>query len=302
MSESDRSVSLWRDIGGPALRVAGIIALIVLLAWAVLPLSAVVALVGVLVSLLIGLALSSPRRADLSPALPIDLESPLLLARDDQLFDRYRRATGLLLKVSQQHDPIYRDIAIEQIDEIIRSLTSIAAGSLDFEGTETWRIVYERLLRSPGLYLYRSVAWVKNANYWQDEPGRKSMLVNFELHERDQLNIERIAIIADELWPPDSQWPVESIRAWLHEQHVHGIWVKMVRQSALQKEPELIADIGIYGSRALGTQELDDQCRTARFVLTFDFPRVTEAEARWNRLAIYAESYGVHLDRTAERV
>ena len=47
------------------------------------------------------------------------------------------------------------------------------------------------------------MAWVKNANYWQDEPGRKSMAVNFELNDAEQLNIERIAIIADELWPVD---------------------------------------------------------------------------------------------------
>lgn len=271
----------------------------VLLSWAVLPLAALVAVVGLLVCLLIGLALVSSSRPHSPPALPVEFETPLLLARDEEIFDRYRRVAALLLKVSQQHDPIYRNIAIEQLDEIVRRLTSIAAGSLIFEGTETWRIVYERLLRSPGLYLYRSVAWLKNANYWQDEPGRKSMLVNFELHEQEQLNIERIAIIADELWPVDEYWPTEPIRLWLHEQHVRGIGLKMVRESALRQEPDLIADIGIYGSRALGAQELDDQCRTVKFILSFDFTRVAEAESCWNRLGVYAKSFGVHLDRTA---
>ncbi len=47
----------------------------------------------------------------------------------------------------------------------------------------------------------------------------------------------------------------------------------------------------------IGAQELDEQCRTMRFVLSFDFRNVTEAESRWDRLAVYAESYGSYLDR-----
>lgn len=299
MTGSTRRNGFLPQIGWTSITSTAACACVVLLSWALLPPAALVAIIGLLVSLLIGLALVSSSRPESAPALPVEFETPLLLARDEEIFDRYRRVAALLLKVSQQHDPIYRTIAIEQLDEIVRRLTSIAAGSLIFEGTETWRIVYERLLRSPGLYLYRSVAWVKNANYWQDEPGRKSMLVNFELHEQERLNIERIAIIADELWPAGEYWPAESIRLWLHDQHVRGIWLKMVRESALRQEPDLIADIGIYGSRALGAQELDDQCRTVKFVLSFDFTRVTEAESRWNRLGVYAKSYSEHLDRTA---
>jgi hypothetical protein len=87
--------------------------------------------------------------------------------------------------------------------------------------------------QTDAIFRYRSVAWVKNANYWQDEPTRKSMAVNFELHECERLNIERIAIIADELWPDGDVWPAAFLRQWLHEQHVRGIWVKFVRQSAL---------------------------------------------------------------------
>jgi len=213
------------------------------------------------------------------------------------MFLRYRRATEMLLKISRRQDPIFRGIALDQVDDLVQRVTTIAVGTLVFESTEAWRIVYERLLRSSGLYLYRSVAWVKNAHYWQDEPGRKSMAVNFELQDKEQLNIERIAVIADDLWPMPSDWPSDPIRLWLHEQHIHGIWIKLVRESALRKEPDLLADIGIYGSRALGIQELDDQCRTVRFVLTFDYAKVAEAEDRWNRLAIFAESYCVHLDR-----
>jgi hypothetical protein len=290
------SATVWRSLAIASACATGVLAALVLS-----PLSCLVAVIGLLVSVLIGVV-TLPRSAQVElPSLPADLETALHLARDEDISDRHRRAGKLLLKISLHHDSIYRAVALEQIDDLMRRLTSIAAGSISFEGTETWRIIYEQLLRSPGLYLYRSVAWIKNASYWQDEPSRKSMAVNFELHELEHLNIERIAILSDDLWPANAA-PVDPVRGWLHEQHRHGIWLKMVRESALRAEPELLADIGIYGSRALGTQELDDQCRTARFVLTFDFAKVAEAEARWNRLAVYAETFSEHLDRTLPRM
>ncbi len=268
----------------------------VVLAWLLLPTSGVVATVGFLVCVLLAVTVANCRRATTVSGTS-HLETPFLLARDTDMFQRYQTVSDSLLKAGRNPDPIYREIALEHLDELVRRAATIAEGTFVFEGTETWRIVYERLLRSPGLHLYRSVAWVKNESYWQDEPGRKSMAVNFELHEGEQLNIERIAIIADELWPDGDVWPAELLRQWLHEQHARGIWVKFVRQSALAKEPDLIADIGIYGSRALGIQELDEQCRTVRFTLTFDFSSVATAEERWKRLAVYAESFAGYLDR-----
>ena len=265
---------------------------------ALLPVAWAVAAIGFLISTLLSLAVVNHLRGTRLPSEPSLLDVPFAIAGDSEVFQRYRQFTDSLLKISRQTDAIFRDIALEHLDELVHRAETIAEGTFVFEGTETWRIVYERLLRSPGLHLYRSVAWVKNASYWQDEPGRKSMAVNFELHEGERLNIERIAIIADELWPDEDVWPTELLRQWLHEQHARGIWIKFVRQSALAKEPDLIADIGIYGSRALGIQELDEQCRTVRFTLTFDFAGVATAEERWKRLAVYAESYGVHLDRT----
>jgi len=273
---------------------AGCIA--VLLAWLVLPTSGVVATVGLLVCVLLALTVAQCGRATAAGGTS-RLETPFILARDADMFQRYQAVSESLLTASRNPDPIYREIALEHLDELVRRAATIADTTFVFEGTETWRIVYERLLRSPGLHLYRSVAWVKNANYWQDEPGRKSMAVNFELNDAERLNIERIAIIADELWPAGDVWPAELVRQWLHEQHAKGIWIKFVRQSALSKEPDLIADIGIYGSRALGIQELDEECGTVRFTLTFDFADVAAAEERWKRLAVYAESFAGYLDR-----
>lgn len=297
MSESTPEIPSLRRNGRNSLAAVGLGCSALLAGWLMLPLDGLLIVVGVLVCFLIGLVLLPTQHTTTRIELPGELDLPYQLACDAAIFARYRRATELLLKVSRHPDPIFRIIALEQLDELVRRLTSIAAGSLVFEETETWRIVYERLLRSPGLYLYRSVAWVRTADYWQDEPARKSMTVNYELQNSNQLNIERIAIIADELWPSTQLWPVEPLRQWLHEQYANGIAIEFVRESTLQQEPDLKADIGIYGSRALGTQELDDHSRTTRFVLTFDFTKVTEAEARWNRLMIYAESYGEYLDR-----
>lgn len=259
----------------------------------------VLVVVGFLVCLLVGLMVA--QRLDTRPRFlsPTLLETPFLVAQDVAVFARYQRLTQSLLAVSQHTDPIYREFALEQLDRLVSRAADMAAGTLVFEGTEAWRIIYERLLRSFGLYQYRSVAWIRTAQYWQDEPGRKSLAVNFELYEEERLDIERIAIIADDLWPAGSLWPEGLVHHWLREQHVRGLGIRFVRESALEHEPELLADIGIYGSRAVGTQELDAQGRTVRFSLTFDFGQVQRAEERWQRLSVYAESFANYTDRYA---
>lgn len=296
-SMNEPLTELFPSHGRRALAAAGVGCATLLIAWRMLPLDGLLLVVGLLVSAALGLLLLLPRPSAPRIELPAELDLPYQLARDDALFVHYRRITEMLLKISKQPDPIYRMIALEQLDETVRRVTTIAAGSLVFEGTETWRIVYERLLRCPDLYLYRSIAWIRTAEYWQDEPARKSMAVNYELQRDNRLNIERIAVLADELWPDKSREPVEPVARWLREQDAAGILVRMVRESALHQEADLKTDLGIYGSRALGTQEVDSHGRTTRFVLTFDFAKVLEAEARWNRLLVYAESYGARLDR-----
>ena len=63
--------------------------------------------------------------------------------------------------------------------------------------------------------------------YWQDEPGKQSLQLNFEMMDEGTLNIERIVIIADDLWPTDERFPVEPIREWIESQHNHGLWIKL---------------------------------------------------------------------------
>lgn len=224
------------------------------------------------------------------------LDTPLFLAHDADFFEHYQEISRSLLRMTQKPDEIYRKTVLQQVTQISEGIARLAAGTIVYEGTETWRIAYEKLLRSPGLHLYRSVAWVKTREYWQDGPGLQSMQLNYELHDGGRLNIERIAILADAVWPEDEPLPKSPISEWIHEQHSHGIWTKLVRESALKSESDLLADMGIYGSRAVGTQELDDRCRTVRFTLTFDFDAVAAAEERWRRLSVYATSYRDLLD------
>ncbi|REJ87057.1 MAG: hypothetical protein DWQ34_25955 [Planctomycetota bacterium] len=221
----------------------------------------------------------------------------LALAKDEDVMGLYTRLCDSLKKISEHNDPILRDLAIHRTEQSAATLEAVAEGRIVFVGTETWRVAYERLLRSPGLHLYRSVAVIETSTYWQDEPGKRSLQLNFAMMDEGTLNIERIAIIADHLWPKDDHFPVEPVREWIETQHNHGLWIKLVRRSEIAGEPQLIVDLGIYGNRAVGVQELDDQGRTVRFTLSFDFEKVLAAEQRWDRLAVYATSYRDLLDR-----
>ena len=64
-----------------------------------------------------------------------------------------------------------------------------------------------------------------------------------------------------------------------------------MRESELAGEPDLLADFGLYGDRATGIQELDEQSRTQRFVLRFDPRDLKLARDRWERLSLYATPY-----------
>ncbi len=88
-----------------------------------------------------------------------------------------------------------------------------------------------------------------------------------------------------------------AIRTWLDEQNDRGVWVSLVRESEIAAEPDLLADFGIYGDRAIGIQELDELSRTQRFVLQFDAHSLHLARDRWERLSLYAIPYADLLDQ-----
>jgi hypothetical protein len=267
---------------------------------ALAPLPAQIAVLGALVSILGGLFLSyldqeDERERRRNEAVE-QLSVPLALAPDHDLYDRYLAICRGLTVLARQEDPILRDIAVLKLASVAGQIESLAGGTVVFAGTEAWRTVYEQILRSPDLREYRSVAWVRTKDYWQDQPGKQSMNENFEAAHRGVL-IERLVILRDDLWPRGQLLPSEEILPWIQAQHDHGLYLRLVRESDLASEPDLAADLGIYGRRAVGVQELDERSRTLRFTLTFDAPTVRLAGDRWQRLSLYAASFRSLLDQ-----
>jgi hypothetical protein len=215
------------------------------------------------------------------------LSTPLALAANPELFRIYQSLCEGLTAVARQPEGILRDTAVQKLVSVTGQVADLATGRIEFFLTEGWRTAYEHLLQSPKLHVYRSVAWVHTSDYWQDAPGRQSMRANFQAAARGVL-IERVLILPKNLWPTSASLPVPAILPWIEEQHRHGLRISLVRESEVAREPDLLADIGIYGTEAVGEQELDEHSRTLRFTLNLDPQAVRAAEDRWRRLALYA--------------
>jgi hypothetical protein len=264
------------------------------------PLPAQIAVLGAFVSILGGLFLAyleqeGPREARRNEIVE-RLAVPLTLAPEQDLYEQYLAICRGLTALTRSTDPILREIAVLKLISVVEQIDALADGTVAFAGTEGWRSVYEQLLQSPDLKKYRSVAWVRTKDYWRDPPGRQSMQVNFDAAHRGVL-IERVIILSDDLWPAGDPLPADDVRGWVEEQHNHGLFIALARESALAGEPELLADVGIYGERAVGVQEVDERARTVRFTLDFDPHAVRLAQDRWRRLNLYAVPFREILDQ-----
>ena len=264
------------------------------------PAAAQVAVLGGLVSILAGLFLAfmeqDEDREQLRHASLERLSVPLSLAAHHDLYDQYLAICHALTELAQNGDPILREMACLKLAFVTGQIESLAAGTVVFAGTEAWRTVYERLLKSPDVKQYRSVNWVRSPDYWQDPPGRQSLQANFTAAHRGVL-IERVIILRDDLWLRGDPLPHKAILPWIEEQHNQGLWLTLVREHDLASEPELLCDMGIYGDRALGNQELDEHARTVRFTLLFDAQNVRLARDRWDKLGLYTISFRELLDK-----
>ena len=85
-----------------------------------------------------------------------------------------------LTGMTGHQDEVFRQAALARVAAIVDEARWLTQGQIAFSGTEGWRTVYERLLSCPDVRRYRSVAWIKNEDYWQNAPGRRSMQINFE--------------------------------------------------------------------------------------------------------------------------
>ena len=168
----------------------------------------------------------------------------------------------------------------QQLDEFNRL-------TLSFDATETWRTVYQRMLESCETHRYLSVALIKSDEYWRDEPGRSSLEFNYRLLDHG-FTVRRVFIIDPFFWPPTTKTPAREILNWIVTQNERGIITSLVRLADLENEPDLICDMGIYGTEAVGKQIADFDGRTVRFRLYFDRNRIREAEDLWNRIQLFA--------------
>lgn len=223
------------------------------------------------------------------------LPKPLLC--DSQFFEHFRLFAESLHAASHIPDPVFRTAALQQLSILGQSLQELGTGTLTFENTESWRLIYEQILRSKVVYSYKSVAWVRDLDYWQDEPGQKSIRLNQELVSRQQISMERIFILQDALWPTGTEHGDSKVTELLKEHIRSKIKVFAIRESSLSNDQDLLADFGIYGSHAVGYQVMDGRHRTHRFTIQFNFDAVALAEQRWQRLLAYAKPFDEILNR-----
>ena len=152
------------------------------------------------------------------------LSVPLALVSHQDLYDQYLAICQALNELAQNGDPILREMACLKLASVTNQIASLAAGTVVFSGTEALRTVYDQILKSPDVKHYRSVAWVRSPDYWQDPPGRQSMQANFTAAHRGVL-IERAIILHDPLWPRGDLLPRKAILPWIEEQHNQGLWL-----------------------------------------------------------------------------
>ena len=257
----------------------------------VAPLEVQIAILGVIISILAGLVLTSIEqhaRREASRA-ELDVVGRVIEAVSDdrELAGVYRHVSQAFLSLIEQTDPILRSAAVTKLLGIANQLGEMARGVIMFHETESWRTAYEELLLWPDLKGYRSVAWVKCPSYWQDAPGRQSLRANYEAIQRGVV-IQRIIVLPAELWPSGQLLPSETILPWILDQRSHGVQTLLCLESEIDHEAGLPLDFGVYGDRAVGTQTLDEHCRTQEFRLEFGAEAVKLAEERWRLLKLHA--------------
>lgn len=206
-----------------------------------------------------------------------------------------REIVAALEQVPALQDPLFRELALVRSAALVDEAKLLAAGDIVFTNTETWRAAYERLLGGLNISTYYSVAWVRTSDYWCDQAGRRSIRLNYELLDKG-LRIERILILPPTLWRNGDAAPCAVVRMWMEEQHYRGVSLSLVRESDLKSERDLISDFGIYGDRAAGEHEMDEQTRTISFRLSFAEAAVRRAREKWHRLSVFSIPCGQVID------
>jgi hypothetical protein len=195
-----------------------------------------------------------------------------------------------LLQCQSLSSPVFRKQVLRRLRDVAQRLERLAEGRLVFESTETWRTVYEEVLKGCQTRRYLSVALIRSDDYWRDAPGQSSLDLNFELIAHS-FHVHRIFIIDEFFWPPAARTPSTELFHWIQGQRLRGVDVSLVRLSELEAEPALVGDFGLYGTDAVGWQQTDFEGRTVRYEISFDPMTVAEAQERWHQLLLFAKSF-----------
>lgn len=205
------------------------------------------------------------------------------------------QANQLAKQISQQ-DSIFQRQSRFRLERISQQLDELLRHELSFAQTESWRTVYQETLSSCQTKRYLSAALVEHEDYWQNPPGQASLEFNYELVHFGFF-VHRRFVIDDFFWPPGAAFPDAEIFRNIQEQASRGIEVSLIRKSQLESESGLLCDFGIYGERAVGYQTVDEQGKTAVYILRFGQQAVQAADELWRQLDLYAISLDDLLDR-----
>ena len=213
-----------------------------------------------------------------------------------QQIDAIDKQLNQLRRHPPSRDVVFLQQAALRLASIRCDLEDLSRGCISFQSTETWRTVYETVLSTCQTKRYLSVALIQTDGYWRTAPGEVSLQLNYDLVERG-FHVHRLFLIDDFFWPPGGLLPHQELLDWIGAQYVRGIEIGLVRLGDLEKEPQLVCDMGIYGQRAVGYQTVDVEGTTASFELRFDAVSLRVAQQRWDQLRLYEVALETLLDR-----
>lgn len=229
---------------------------------------------GILLALLISVVAHMAATVDRRIGKMEELSSRL--ADNDDLRNFYESTVYPLEEAYSNSDSCFRDFMEQQLREHLRPLHSYwREWKLKYEG-EMWRSAYRQVLDQSDVREYKSIAWVKSKEYWQDPPGQESFRYNHELAKNKEKSVERIFLIRDSVW--DSS----DVKKMIREDRDAGIHVRVAREERVPIE--LRHDLGIYGNRAVGYQYTDDQSQTDHFDLIFNPDEIQIARTHYEGL------------------
>jgi hypothetical protein len=239
------------------------------------------ATVGIYVTLLLGLVMATLIRVvSVDVAMSEAYEISQKIAQNPNVKEFYDSTIQPFCEIFAVKDDVFIDLVKSRLNEFrLQLATEFAMGTISFRA-EAWRVPYRNILNQPDMKVYKSVAWVKSEDYWQDQTGKSSIQFNYELIKSGK-EIERIFIVRD------SVWNSSKIRNWIREQKDKGIKIAVAREGLIPVEEDLMYDMGIYGERAVGYQNLDENCRTTSFQLHFNKSRVEKANELFEKLKMH---------------